>query len=168
MTPNNQPRNLDELLEVLPTLRRWRSVDANTLRKLLGRETKECTWCGEVVGGRRTKWCGGDCLEAFRLRCSPSYQVEHVAKRDNYICVMCKKNVKLDFVNHNQSVPYWQRKSIGHFCQADHILPVAEGGGLTGPENLRLLCTACHKTQTNKLHKRLAEKRTAKVSHDTK
>ena len=38
--------------------------------------------------------------------------------------------------------------------QMDHILPVSEGGGSCGLENLRTLCIGCHNKETNKLTKR--------------
>jgi hypothetical protein len=36
---------------------------------------------------------------------------------------------------------------------------VVEGGGECGLDNYRTLCTPCHKVETKKLAKRLAEKR---------
>jgi hypothetical protein len=36
------------------------------------------------------------------------------------------------------------RVSAGSFWQADHLVPVAEGGGCCGMENLRTLCAPCH------------------------
>lgn len=47
-------------------------------------------------------------------------------------------------------VPHWQ---------ADHIIPVAEGGGLCGIDGYRSLCTACHRRETTALAMRLADKR---------
>ena len=41
------------------------------------------------------------------------------------------------------------------FWQADHELAVAEGGGSTGLDNLRTLCTPCHGAETEKLLARL-------------
>jgi hypothetical protein len=41
------------------------------------------------------------------------------------------------------------------FWQADHVLAVAEGGGSTGLDNLRTLCTPCHSAETEKLLARL-------------
>ena len=41
------------------------------------------------------------------------------------------------------------------FWQADHIIPVAEGGGDCGLENLRTLCTPCHLRETENLRSRL-------------
>jgi hypothetical protein len=39
--------------------------------------------------------------------------------------------------------------------EADHIVPVVEGGGLCGLENYRTLCSVCHKKVTAALRKRL-------------
>ena len=44
------------------------------------------------------------------------------------------------------------------FWQVDHITPVAEGGGSCGLDNLRTLCTPCHKIETDRLHQRLKVK----------
>jgi 5-methylcytosine-specific restriction endonuclease McrA len=41
------------------------------------------------------------------------------------------------------------------FWQADHILAVSEGGGSTGLDNIRTLCTPCHQGETEKLAGRL-------------
>mgnify|MGYP002145584259 FL=1 len=41
--------------------------------------------------------------------------------------------------------------------EADHIVPVVEGGGQCGAENYRTLCCRCHGSETAQLRKRLAE-----------
>lgn len=43
--------------------------------------------------------------------------------------------------------------------EADHILPVVEGGGGCGLDNLRTLCIPCHRKATAELAARLAKKR---------
>jgi len=52
------------------------------------------------------------------------------------------------------------RLTEGMFWEADHITPVAEGGGRTGALNYRTLCVACHRQATAALAKRLAKRRT--------
>lgn len=47
----------------------------------------------------------------------------------------------------------------GHAWEADHIVPVIEGGGLCGLENYRTLCLTCHRKETAALARRRAEKR---------
>lgn len=44
------------------------------------------------------------------------------------------------------------------FWDIDHIVPVAEGGGACGPENLRALCLKCHRGETKRLLERLKPK----------
>jgi len=57
------------------------------------------------------------------------------------------------------SVPLHLRGLCQRLWEADHIVPVVEGGGDTGPENLRTLCWACHRAVTAELRKRLAVSR---------
>ena len=45
-----------------------------------------------------------------------------------------------------RSASYWE---------ADHVVPVAEGGGACGLDNLRTLCWRCHPKETGKLRRRL-------------
>jgi 5-methylcytosine-specific restriction endonuclease McrA len=46
------------------------------------------------------------------------------------------------------------RKSL---WDADHIVPVAEGGGECDLDNLRTLCLLCHREATRQLRERLRE-----------
>ncbi len=45
--------------------------------------------------------------------------------------------------------------------ELDHVTPVCEGGGLCGPEGLRVLCVPCHRKATAALRKRLSRRATA-------
>jgi 5-methylcytosine-specific restriction endonuclease McrA len=47
------------------------------------------------------------------------------------------------------------RKSL---WDADHIVPVAEGGGECDLSNLRTLCLKCHRVRTAELRERLRAK----------
>jgi 5-methylcytosine-specific restriction protein A len=42
------------------------------------------------------------------------------------------------------------------YWDADHTLPVCEGGGLAGLDNIRTLCLGCHRTATRELAARRA------------
>jgi hypothetical protein len=53
--------------------------------------------------------------------------------------------------------------SSGMFWQVDHHVAVAEGGGESGIENLRTLCTPCHAKETALLRTRLKHKEAAQV-----
>ncbi len=68
--------------------------------------------------------------------------------------------------------PWFERRVYGHFFhedlarligvtrtgtawEMDHIVPVIEGGGGCGLENLRTLCIPCHRSVTRELKRRL-------------
>jgi len=53
----------------------------------------------------------------------------------------------------------WKARGLVPLWQADHIVPVIEGGGGTGPENLRTLCLGCHRKVTQEL---MARRRAAR------
>lgn len=53
----------------------------------------------------------------------------------------------------------WTYKVWVSLWQADHIIPVAEGGGECGLENYRTLCTPCHNQVTRELRARLRKKK---------
>lgn len=55
---------------------------------------------------------------------------------------------------------YWGMKSVSRksLWDADHILPVCEGGGECDLENIRTLCLACHKDVTYRLRHRLRKR----------
>lgn len=57
------------------------------------------------------------------------------------------------------------RLTEGQFWEADHITPVAEGGGRSGVLNYRTLCVSCHRQATAALAKRLAKRRQLLPSH---
>jgi len=183
------PKILDELLEVVPGLRRMRSLNAAMLRSLLDRRAGQCTWCGQPVGRGRSTWCSDQCVEAFKLRCDAQHQARVVEKRDRLICQACGRDIRAameDFkaawhserdkfstagLSWNDSRPIREASNArelelqqahgwarGHWYEIDHVVPVCEGGGLCGPDGLRLICGACHAKATRELHGRRRRK----------
>lgn len=70
---------------------------------------------------------------------------------------------KLDFAARRQFLKRWnlregRRKS---FWDADHIVPVAEGGGQCDLSNMRTLCLLCHGKATAALRERLRGRATS-------
>ena len=90
-------------------------------------------------------------MHEWRLRSSPSYVREQVWTRDHGVCRLCGFDVR-------QAERQWKRerppkidraarrrwRALRPRWEADHILPVADGGGECGLENYRLLCRTCH------------------------
>ncbi len=60
---------------------------------------------------------------------------------------------KLDYRARRDFEREWGRRK--HFWDADHIVPVAEGGGECDLSNMRTLCLRCHRAATAELRRRL-------------
>lgn len=146
-----------------------------------------CRWCKtEVPKGRRT-FCGDLCIHEWKLRSDPGYVRRIVHERDKGVCAHCGMDTdKLARIwrhlfrracygdgnlPRNQArrkalmekYP-WAKLNLYHdkvyaLWQADHIVPVVEGGGECGLEGYRTLCTPCHKAETKKLRLRLKKTR---------
>jgi 5-methylcytosine-specific restriction protein A len=126
-----------------------------------------CRWCRtETPKGRRT-FCSERCVHEWRLRTDPGYLREKVLERDRGVCASCGADTialrrdmrKLDFAARRQFLRRWglgerSRKSL---WDADHVIPVAEGGGECDLSNMRTLCLICHRAATAALRKRLRE-----------
>lgn len=169
---------LDDLLAVVPGLRKLRRLNADLLRIMLDRSKGQCTWCGQPVGKGRSKWCGEVCVEQFKLRCDSAYQRTFVEKRDGMVCRICGRDItaakqqlregRKAILGDQTLSPDEQRRQVAELeaaCgfarlthhEVDHIVPVCEGGGLCGPEGLRLTCGTCHAAETKKLSGRRAK-----------
>jgi 5-methylcytosine-specific restriction enzyme A len=73
---------------------------------------------------------------------------------------------KLDFAARRRFLKQWKlregsRKSL---WDADHIVPVVEGGGQCDLSNMRTLCLLCHRTTTAALRERLTRPTPAATS----
>ncbi len=124
-----------------------------------------CRWCGLEAQGRRHTFCSDWCVHEWRLRTDPSYLREQVFARDRGRCALCHIDSVEAFhrlkrargSNRKTMLSYWGLKSVNRrsLWDADHILPVCEGGGECDLENIRTLCLACHKDETYRLRLRL-------------
>jgi 5-methylcytosine-specific restriction protein A len=166
-----------------------RSIYADELRKVLGRQKGQCTWCGGEVKSPRRSWCSQNCTDAFMER-SPGPASRRVYKRDKGVCAICGRDTDRmmnlfrmirrqskddrwgppkievldalkELVSHWQSLGFNCRvgrawTEVSHLWEADHIIPVVEGGGCCRIDNLRTACMACHKAESKKLAARLA------------
>lgn len=101
---------------------------------------KLCKVCEKSLPPRRSSYCSDECA----YRNTPSWMRFLVRRRDRGICAICKVDC------HKAHKGRWEM---------DHIIPVAEGGGLCGLEGYRTLCAPCHGTETGNLRKRLNERK---------
>jgi 5-methylcytosine-specific restriction enzyme A len=125
-----------------------------------------CRWCELEVPKGRFTFCSDWCVHEWRLRTDAGYLREQVLVRDHGICALCKIDAEAAHLELKRSrgtyrinlLAKWGLKRISRrsLWDADHILPVAEGGGECDLSNLRTLCLVCHRQETQKLRRRLA------------
>jgi len=126
------------------------------------RERGLCRWCGAAVPRGRFTFCGSACVHEWRLRTDAGYLREQVFARDRGVCAQCgidtealrKDKRKLDYAARKRFEKEWGGRR--HIWDADHIVPVAEGGGECDLSNMRTLCLRCHRAATAELRRRLA------------
>lgn len=122
-----------------------------------------CRRCSqEVPKGRRT-FCSETCVHEWRIRTDPNYVRQQVEARDHGICAACGLDTaklrstlraQLPWDQFEQAMRARGFEPFGHQWEADHIVPVSEGGGECGLENYRTLCLPCHRKATKQLHQR--------------
>lgn len=127
-----------------------------------------CRWCRTEVPKQRRTFCSETCVHEWKLRTDPGYLREKVFHRDKGVCAQCGADTvalrrdmrKLDFAARRKFLKDWglregSRKSM---WDADHIVPVAEGGGQCDLSNMRTLCIRCHREATSALRRRMKTK----------
>ena len=114
-----------------------------------------CRWCRlEVPAGRQT-FCSAFCVEEWRLRTDPGHLRERVLERDKGICAVCGTNCIAEYAHIRRlrgtgrlrAVAAWGLKNRKSLWDADHIVPVAAGGGECDLANMRTLCLKCHRSR---------------------
>ncbi|HXR79140.1 MAG TPA: HNH endonuclease signature motif containing protein [Bryobacteraceae bacterium] len=126
-----------------------------------------CRWCSLEVPGGRFTFCSEWCVHEWRLRTNPGYLREQVFQRDKGVCSLCRVDTYAAFIELKRSrsrqrqklLARWglKRMSRKSLWDADHIIPVVEGGGECDLANLRTLCLLCHRKQTAELRRRLRQ-----------
>lgn len=129
-----------------------------------------CRWCNLEVPKGRFTFCSDFCVEEWKLRSDPGYLREKVFERDRGICAACGVDCMAAWhhiqrqrgVARIKALATWglkprMRQSL---WDADHIVPVVEGGGECDLSNLRTLCLRCHRAVTAALRVRLLNQRT--------
>ncbi len=120
---------------------------------------KCCLLCAAPLTGQQRRWCR-KCASFANFLQSGGAQRRAVFRRDRGVCAKCGTDTeKLEKANKWTS-------STWHSWEADHIVPVVEGGGyrhgMTQEDvlaNLRTLCIPCHGAETRALASRRAAAR---------
>ncbi len=140
----------------------------------------KCRFCSTEVAPPRRTFCSDECVHQHRLRADRSYAAGFVFERDAGICAICSIDTVVE--RHNAHIALkgapvaaqsalkaswkangWPATIARVWYEVDHIVPVCEGGGECGLENLRTLCRPCHLAQTKQLAaRRKASRKTSK------
>lgn len=148
-----------------------------------------CRWCHQPTPKGRTSFCCDACKDEVLIRCRPSHAAFLVHRRDHGVCAACGIDTerlvelvrrRLGFHRAKGPIAYWMDRGgdANRFMElldqhgwpldcsrvwweADHIVPVAEGGGQCGLKGYRTLCIRCHRAETRALAARLAVRRRA-------
>ncbi len=133
-----------------------------------------CRWCSLEVPRGRFTFCSEFCVHEWKLRSQPGYLREQVLLRDKGICAACEVDTIAAYRrlrmsrggNRRSLLEFWglKRHSRKSLWDADHIRPVAEGGGECDLENIRTLCLRCHREATAELRERLRYRKASQVS----
>ncbi len=130
-----------------------------------------CRWCNLEVPKRRLTFCSDFCVDEWKLRTDPGYVREKVFERDKGVCARCGVNCEAEWIRlkklrggaRKRAWMEWGLKpnSRRTLWDADHILPVVEGGGQCDLSNIRTLCLRCHRAATAALREKLRSKMTS-------
>ena len=115
--------------------RRKRAFCIGYPKSLEGKPLCRIPTCLMLLSGRRTSFCSEEHSKLYSefFMCFR----DAVGYMNQYICAICKTDC------------------TGQLWEADHIIPVIEGGETT-LENGRVLCVPCHRSETRKLAQRRA------------
>jgi 5-methylcytosine-specific restriction enzyme A len=135
-----------------------------------------CRWCSLEVPKGRLTFCSGYCVEEWRLRTDPGYLRQKVFERDKAVCAACgldclaewRRIMRLRGIARHKTFLDWNlsRRFRRSLWDADHIIPVVEGGGECDLSNIRTLCLKCHRAATIALRERRSRASTATDSAD--
>jgi len=119
-----------------------------------------CRWCKAEVFPPRKTFCCDECVNEWRLRSDVAYLRSQLFLRDRGVCRACAIDTlqlrrrlydlteqEREIVGAEHGIPAYHARNL-MLWEADHVVPVSHGGGLTGLENFQTLCVRCHQRKT--------------------
>ena len=96
-----------------------------------------CRWCNVEVPPGRLTFCSEWCVEEWKLRSDPGHLRERVLERDRGVCALCGTDCLAELRHIRRlrgsakarAISDWGLRGRKTLWDADHIVPVAEGGG---------------------------------------
>jgi hypothetical protein len=157
--------------EVSPELPPRRAPGGFADPQQIGRSASGRPLCRRCAGeipkgsGRRT-FCSESCVVEWKVRTQPGFAAELLFERDLGVCALCRRDCAA--LQRKVRICRWRvrrrrMKELGlpayllkrrRYWEVDHIVPVVEGGGSCGLDNLRTLCWECHRKATRELLQR--------------
>mmetsp|Transcript_28148 Transcript_28148/g.45196 ORF Transcript_28148/g.45196 Transcript_28148/m.45196 type:complete len:935 (-) Transcript_28148:1633-4437(-) len=138
-----------------------------------------CVECNKQVPEQLRKsgvkaYCSFECYSKYSVKTNSTIIRRQLFELEHGICQICKEDIHKFYQTIKALTPperyqilleskFTTSKKLqenpdeGDFWQADHINPVALGGGQCDMLNFRTLCTPCHKRETSKLRRTLKE-----------
>jgi hypothetical protein len=115
-----------------------------------------CRWCSLEVPPGRFTFCSDWCVEEWKLRSNAAHLRQRVLERDKGICAFCgvdciaelSRIKRLRGTARTRAIAQWGLRNRKSLWDADHITPVAAGGGECDLSNMRTLCLKCHGART--------------------
>jgi 5-methylcytosine-specific restriction protein A len=126
-----------------------------------------CRWCHLEVPARRVTFCSDWCVHEWKLRTDAGYLRDRVFERDRSICALCGIDSVAAYAHLRRlrgtarlrAAAEWNLRGRKSLWDADHVIPVVEGGGECDLSNMRTLCLKCHRAQTFEIRRRLQERK---------
>ena len=177
------------------TIREWRGSTGRAWRQYFTADGAPlCLSCAVPYDERSRErfghpFCAEACARRFRVLSAPGAAREALRRLERGVCRLCGLDCEalLRRLLAEPSVPErvarlealglfgsdaraWAvaaRPRAGDLWQADHVVPVAEGGGECDLDNYRTLCERCHRGETAALRARARARRGEKDARGT-
>lgn len=105
-------------------------------------------------------FCSPECVHEWKLRSDVAYLRSQLFLRDKGVCKECSLDTlklrrqmfdlteeKREELGRQFGFPAYQSRNL-MLWEADHVVPVSQGGGLVGLNGFQSLCVVCHQRKS--------------------